>query len=285
MIRIVASLLIACSAAAAQSPGDLFAKAPPQVDQALRERVNKFYQAHVDGKWRLADQVVAEDSKDQFFAMSKPRYLKFEVLRISYTEDFAKATVVTVVEAEFNLRGNKVPSKAPVTTNWKVIDGDWFWYVDERMTREQTTPMGTMRGGPGSDVPNRPAGMPADFAAIMNDPKRKAELAKSFLEKVTINKTEVTLPSDKPGSETVEVSNALEGPIQLSVDTQGVLKGFSAALDKNEINPGGKAVVKLKYEPAGQEIKPLKVVVRVEQTSQAFVIEVHFAEPAPEKAP
>ena len=54
------------SALLAQSPEELFEKAPPHVDQTLRERVKIFYQAHVDGKFRVADTVVHEDSKDAF---------------------------------------------------------------------------------------------------------------------------------------------------------------------------------------------------------------------------
>jgi hypothetical protein len=69
----------------AQGQVDLFQKAPPEVDEALRARVTKFYQAHVDGKYRLADEVVAEDSKDAFFEARKPRYRKFELSRIIMT--------------------------------------------------------------------------------------------------------------------------------------------------------------------------------------------------------
>ena len=43
-------------------------KTADEMDEALRARIHKFYQAHVDAKYRIADQVVAEDSKDLFFA-------------------------------------------------------------------------------------------------------------------------------------------------------------------------------------------------------------------------
>ena len=71
------------TAALAQGPADLFQKAPPEMDQALRERVAAFLQAHVDGKFRLADQYVADESKDAFFEAHKRRYRDFEIVKVS----------------------------------------------------------------------------------------------------------------------------------------------------------------------------------------------------------
>src|ERR1700724_3603210 len=81
----------------AQRPADLFSKAPPEVDEALRARVAKFYQAHVDGKPRRAEELVAEDTKDYFYTARKPQYLSFQIIKIDYTDTFTKATVTTMV--------------------------------------------------------------------------------------------------------------------------------------------------------------------------------------------
>ena len=80
-----------------QAATDLFQKAPPAVDEALRARISKFFQAHIDGKFRQAEVLVAEDSKDFFYSANKPKYLGFEIKEIAYSENFtkAKATVVT----------------------------------------------------------------------------------------------------------------------------------------------------------------------------------------------
>src|SRR5260370_36632618 len=74
--------------------------APPEVDAALRERAGKFFQAHVDGKFRQADAYVAEDAKDAFFEQDKPRYRKIEGMTIDYNDEFTKAVVNTKVEME-----------------------------------------------------------------------------------------------------------------------------------------------------------------------------------------
>ena len=90
------------------------AKVPPEVDQALRARVAKFYQAHIDGKYRAADQLVAEDSKDAFFGMAKPHIKSFEIIRIDYSESFTKAEVALLCPADWFLRGQKVAVKIPL---------------------------------------------------------------------------------------------------------------------------------------------------------------------------
>jgi hypothetical protein len=51
-----------CAVAAAQQPAELFSKAPPTVDAALRARISKFYQLHVESKFRQAEALVAEDT-------------------------------------------------------------------------------------------------------------------------------------------------------------------------------------------------------------------------------
>src|SRR5712692_6584417 len=86
--------LLLVSALWAQTPGDRFNKPPADVDEALRSRIAKFYQAHVDKKFRQADEYVAEDTKDFYYEASKPAYLDFEIKSIAYSDNFTKANVV-----------------------------------------------------------------------------------------------------------------------------------------------------------------------------------------------
>src|SRR3984893_18862048 len=95
LLSILLPLLVS---ALAQTPADLFAKAPPDVDEALRARISKFYQAHVDGKPRRAEEMVAEDSKDYFYGRKKPKSLSFEIGKIEYSKDFTEARAIVVVE-------------------------------------------------------------------------------------------------------------------------------------------------------------------------------------------
>src|SRR5579885_1559929 len=88
-----AALLGCCCLAVAQDSSELFDKAPPPIDEALRARVHDFYQAHVSGKFREAFKLVADDSADVFFAAAKQQYKECDTARINYSENFTKALV------------------------------------------------------------------------------------------------------------------------------------------------------------------------------------------------
>ncbi len=273
-MRLMTTILLAGFVSLGCAQDDLFQKAPPAVDAALRPRVSKFYQAHVNAKFRVADTVVAEEAKDEFFAMAKPVYQTFEIIKINYSANFTKATVVTVVKRELTIRGNKFPAQAPVTSTWKVIDGQWFWYVDEMASKELATPMGTMHPGPPS---GRPEGMPKDFSAMMEDPKRREALVQSLLKKVSVNKTEIVFPADKAAAETVEITNSLDGPIKLEMVVNGKPAGLTATVDSLDVAAGGKTMIRLKYVPGKEPAKgTANLVISVQQTAQVFDIPVRF---------
>src|SRR5262245_42218997 len=131
MRKWILTAFVSCAVMVAQTkPTDVFEKAPPQVDNALRERVAKFFQAHIEGKFRQAEAVIAEGSKDFYYNTEKQRYLGFEIVRINYSENFSKATVVTNVEVEWRSpRIGMMRVKPPMTSLWKVENGAWCWYV------------------------------------------------------------------------------------------------------------------------------------------------------------
>ena len=78
--------LIASVLASGQDNSDLFEKAPPPIDEALRARVIQFYQAYTSGKFREAYPLVADDSQDAFFALSKETVKSCDILRIKYSD-------------------------------------------------------------------------------------------------------------------------------------------------------------------------------------------------------
>jgi len=63
MLNRVALVLLPCLAWA-QAPADVTTPgAPADVDKALRARVSQFFQYHVDGDFRKAYDIVAEDTR------------------------------------------------------------------------------------------------------------------------------------------------------------------------------------------------------------------------------
>jgi hypothetical protein len=134
-------------------------KPPADVDQALRARVQEFFQYHVTGQFRKAEALVAEDSKDLFYNRNKPRYLKFvEIARIDYSENFTKAVAtVMVVSPEMIAGWGGGPPSIPIPSTWKLEDGKWCWYLDPDVflhTPFGSIPVGTMSSA-GSNAPGQ----------------------------------------------------------------------------------------------------------------------------------
>src|SRR5580704_5428331 len=111
MSRAVLAFLLV-SSLAAQTPGNVFDKAPPEVDAALRDRISKFFQAHVDG--------------------NKPHYLDFRIDTITYSDHFTKAKAVVFCKQRILMPGfAEHPVDLPTPSTWKLENGQWYWYVDQ----------------------------------------------------------------------------------------------------------------------------------------------------------
>jgi hypothetical protein len=236
----------------AQTPADLFNKPPADVDRALRARISEFYQDHVDGKFRQADALVAEDTKDFYFASNKPKYLGFEIQRIDYSEGFTRAKATILCEQYVMMPGfTDKPLKVPTPSTWKLVDGQWYWYVDQSALRQ--TPFGVMQPGTGA-----PSGLPAipsgkDMAFIFSQ--------------VKADKSVVNL---KPGvEEQVTITNGAQG--QVSLELTGKLPGVQVKLDRMNLAAGEKAILTLR---AGDDAQPGVLSLRVEQTNQVIPIQV-----------
>jgi hypothetical protein len=256
----------------AQGQVDLFQKAPPEVDEALRARVTKFYQAHVDGKYRRADEVVAEDSKDAFFEARKPHYRKFELSRILYSDEFrkAKVTVICGTDMLIPLGGMRIPANVPITTTWKLVDGQWFWYIEPDTGRE--TPWGTMKPGP------EPA---AGASAMPPPPLPKGNELGALSGMVRVDKSEVRLPADTPGDAEVQVSHRMPGTVSLAMETPTV-PGLEVKLDRRELKPGETARLSIHYAPPGKGPKPPAIIrLLIDPLSEVISIRLNFTGGAP----
>ncbi len=208
-----------------QGSAELFSKAPPHIDSALRERVKFFYQAHVDGKFRLADEAVHEDSKDAFFVADKNQYRDFEMVKIEYDEGFERAKVVVAVGTEFFMPpAGRMPVTMPLTTFWKKDGGQWWWYVIPPGEDGVDTPFGKMKAGPETDESS-------PYYRIQNMPS-----AEEILDQVRVSKTSVTLDCAQAGEDSITVSNGMPGAIYLTI-TDPEVQGLSVAVESKEV-PG-----------------------------------------------
>jgi hypothetical protein len=238
----------------AQNAGDAFNKPPADVDQTLRARVTGFYDLHVKGEFRKAEAWVAEDAKDIYYSSSKTKYLSFEIGRIEYSDNFTRAKATVLCEQYIMLPGFMgKPFKVPIPSTWKLVDGTWFWYVDQDALR--MTPFGKMNPGPAqgsasSSIPAIPTTVP-DF----------------IYKTVTADKESVTLKAGE--SERVTISNGAPGAMNISLS--GSVPGVEVKLDRTVLNAGEKAVLTVQ---AGNEAKSGTLSIQVEQTNQVIPIQV-----------
>jgi hypothetical protein len=236
------AVFVSCAVVAAQTkPTDVFDKAPPELDEALRARVAKFFQAHVDSKFRQAEEVIAEDSKDVFYNMEKSRYFGFEIVRINYTDNFTKATVVTGVEVEWRSpRIGVLRVKPPMTSLWKLENGQWYWYVLPQ--KDWDTPWGRMNPGP--------------------DPEQNKAMAmfrgvdkQQVLDQVSIDTTEIRLKGYEASEGRAVIKNSMPGEIQLRL-TAPSAPGLEIKIDKTTLQSDEQAIITVQYKPATTEPKP-----------------------------
>lgn len=230
----------------------VFDKPPAGVEDALRARVSRFYQAFVDSKFRLADQVVAEDSKDEFFAADKTRYYGFQISQITWEQNFTRARVVVLADTDVQMfAAPPVRMKAPLTTVWKLENGEWWWFVLKRKPGEDVvTPFGRIHAA--AVEKERAAGGPAPaIPARMMDLEGLSRL-------VQADKKVVRL---KPGAEPeiVTITNGMPGPVSLRLET-AEFPGLSVKLDRTDVGAKEKAHVEFRYVAMGKRGRNLLTV-------------------------
>ncbi len=261
--------LIVCliaSAALAQDPAELFQKAPPHIDDALRARVTQFYQLHVEGKFRAADALVAEDSKDVFFGMEKPRCREFALGNVKYSDGFTRAQVMISCDTEMTMvMVGRIPVKRPLSSKWKVVDGQWFWYVDPPAPAgDIVTPFGVSK----PQESGRSAASQGLGGVFVN--------MTTVTSGVKADKTQVVFDPGLPATAEVTLTNELPGSVELTLESRET-KGLTFKLDRAALQRGERALLSIRYEPVeGYVPKAAAVQVVVSPTDQAIPVSVGF---------
>jgi len=271
--------------ALAQAPSDLFDKAPPDVDNSLRERVKGFYQCHIDGTYRKAEKFVHEESQETFYQMHKQKYDSCETLRINYSENFTKAVVTQVCKGNWNISGNDLKVSMPISTIWTRTEGGGEWFWRHSPPAQLPTPFGPMdhqaaaktsgaAGGTGS------SGGPPKVTGGISMPTDIKAAGEMLMKQVTADKSEVKLSSYEPSEDTIVVTNKSGGTVRAKYEFEGVVPGFKAEFDKSEIPPGHQATLKFTMNPKDRVAKPtLQTRILIEPLMQQFLVKVTFAIP------
>jgi hypothetical protein len=235
-------------------------KPPAKVDAALRARVQEFFDLHVKGQFRKAEELVAEDTKDFFYSGNKPKYLSFEISRIDYSANFTRAKVLVMCEQYIMMPGfSDRPMKVPTPSTWKLKNGKWYWYVDRE--GPYMTPAGKMTPGPS---PGKGGAPPPSLASIPTS-------ADFLYKQIQLDKTAVSLRVGE--SAEVTIASGAPGPMTLSVPA--ALPGIEAQLDKGTLPAGGKATLTLR---AAQGAKSGVLNIQVEPTMQRLPLQITIVE-------
>ncbi len=249
-------------------------QAPKEISAALRARVNEFFQYHVDSgpALRKAMDLVADDTKDEYFATGKMKVEKFHITEVSFAPGFEKAKVVLDVTREWNFyaqpKGEIVT--LPMVTFWKIEDGAWRWYKDKSV--ESITPMGVTNmvtmGKEEELLRQKEDGtlnLPPDF----NKPERLAAQAELILQQSKVDKNTVKLSVSRISEDTVTFVNGY-GSVNLELYGMPDVPGLTASIEKGTLNTGENGVIHFRYDPAAaKEAGPVSPLTR---NQSSFVV-------------
>jgi hypothetical protein len=251
----------------AQGSDPFKAKPPAEVDQALRARIQEFFDLHVKGRaadFRKAEELVAEDTKDYFYTHEKPKYISCEISRVDYSEQFTKASAVVTCERYVMMPGfSDKPMKVPGTSTWKLVDGKWYWYMADQDPTSMNTPFGKMKAG---EFPTK--GGPPSAASLAN-----INMSPNFL--MAQVKMEPGSVKVKPGA-TAQVSLTNTAPGSVDLVIAGKLAGIEAKLDHAKLKAGEKATLTVTASKTAKAGGTLTV--QVEQTTQTLPLQVTILE-------
>jgi len=218
---------MAATTAWSQQPSPAAAEA----EAALRARVEQFYQLQVYKKFRQAEDLVAEESKDEYYNRAKQDIKGFSIQQIEFSDNNTRARVT--IKGKVVIRTPFFAGQAfdmPVLGSWKIENGQWVWYLDRELASQSpfgriNSPSGETKGPVGNQPPAR-----MNIETLMN--------------LVTVDRTSVILNASN-SVETVMVSNDMPGAITLAL-TDPHLAGISVEVEKSDLKAGEKSAVRFR---------------------------------------
>jgi hypothetical protein len=209
-----------------------------EAEQALRKRVEEFYQLQADNKFRQAEAYVAEDSKDEYYNARKQVVKDFRIEKIVLNEENTKANVVIKGKIAM-IFGGVQEVLVPTETTWKIDNGKWCWYLDPAW--KNRTPFGMM-------TTNQPQSGVPEIKGL--DMSGKAPDLNEILKKIAIDRTLVEF-SASSRSQSVKITNGTAGQLRLVIDPHvEVIKGLAVSLGQSTLDAGKETDVTFKWDGA-----------------------------------
>ena len=263
--------------APAAGPAAAPRQATPELEQALRARVQKFFELCAQRKYREVEGMLDEPSRDIFYNGNKPQYNSFEdITEIEWSENFTHAAVTVRAAMDIPMQTFVVHAHPLVPTEWRFVDGQWYMHINtpEEGVRMPIIPVPIKI--PASQVPNgvQPPPPPGGMTSLsMKEMRAKAQ---ELMHGVKVDRTFIDLDSTTPGEQKILVRNTTPGPVALSLVVDE-LPGLTAKLDKQRIGPDEIATATVIWKPKDKVAKPVRTLhVRVLPLGQDIPIQVRF---------
>jgi hypothetical protein len=193
-----------------------------EAEAALRTRAEEFFKLQVDKKYRQAESMVAEDTKDLYYDNGKFNIKNFTVQKIELQDDNTRARVTGKARVTMVVQGaSPIDLDAPSVTTWKMENGAWMYYVDQ--SQAVMTPFGRFK--PGVKAPSEPGLITSklpDIATLQNA--------------VKADRDAVTLTQDAP-RQSVVITNSLPGGVDLALSGDH-LEGISVKIARKHLEAG-----------------------------------------------
>jgi hypothetical protein len=253
------TLLVITAVAAAAQNQSIFRKAPPDVEEKLRARVIQFYSLYQQGKFRAAEALVAEESRDLYYAMPKAPIRSFQLEQITWDDDLKNATVL-VACLSATPRTAAEGLWVPINGRWRLENGDWYLVIKPR----STTPFGPMKFDDPRNIKPQPFQRPT------------LEMLRADAFEVVPRKVEFPAHATEAETRRVTIQNNMAGV--LTVDVQAPkAPGLAVMLADRNILPNKAAALEIHYEPQAGKLSGTKEVrLTLQPVNQEIVVEVHF---------
>jgi hypothetical protein len=236
---------------------------PAHVDEDLKSRVQNFYQLEVDRKFRQAEEFVAADTKDFFYGSNKPNIQAFKIVDVQYAPDFQSAKVRLSFRTQMLFPGAAaLAMDLPSSSDWKIDDGKWCWYVDQSKLLDtpfgRFNPTGKKTDGVKNEIPQLSARTSVDSLrnSVHADPAR------------------IHFDPDNPKPQTVTLKNGLPGPV--SIQSASASPGLKVVIAKP--NLGAEESTEVTITPvAGSSDRPAQLLLKVAPTGQIIQIDLDYS--------
>lgn len=212
--------------------------AQSEAEKALRAQAERYYTLMQEKKFRDAEKLVAEESKEDYYNGRKPDIKGFSIAGVKF-EDPTHATITIKAKQLVVAMARAQVFEMPSITYWKLEDGEWRWYTPERL--KNMTPFGAMSTTTGT---SNSVGREGQAPGGIQSPNLAA-----IQSQLSADKTSIIFTGKKP-IETFTITNSLPGPVDLTIDPHvATIKGLRANVSKLHLEAGEKTVVMLTWTP------------------------------------